>query len=124
LSFVDGLVGIFGDTLETVSEASVTFAEAFAEFGKFFAAEKEDHDDGEDQQMPRLKDIHVFSPCSRAQTAAKPAQLLSHRSDLLVDTLAGARQMGSERYILVSEGNAAGEAVGVVERDVAIEDAW
>jgi hypothetical protein len=32
--------------------------------------------------------------------------------------------MGSGRYILVSEGNAAADAVGVVERDVAIEDAW
>jgi hypothetical protein len=32
--------------------------------------------------------------------------------------------MGAERYILVSEENAAAEAVDVVERDVAIEDAW
>jgi hypothetical protein len=36
--------------------------------------------------------------------------LLSHNCDLQVDTLPRARQMGAERYILVSEANAEADA--------------
>ena len=59
-----------------------------------------------------------------ANEPRKPAPTIVAQERPAGDTWAGARQMGAERYILVSEENAAAEAVDVVERDVAIEDAW
>ena len=50
--------------------------------------------------------------------------LLSHNCTSLIDTLARARQMWAERYILVSEGNAGAMLEEDVETDVAIEDEW
>jgi hypothetical protein len=123
LSFVDGL-GVFRDALEAVPEASVAFAEAFAKFRKLFAAKKDDDDERDEQQMPGLKDIHVYSPYSRCADSSETGTTIVAQERPVRRYVVEDAADGLWTLYLGSEGNAAADAVGVVERDVAIEDAW
>ena len=102
MGVVGGLVDLLGDTLDAVFEASETFAEAFAEFGQLFPAEQDNDDDA--RRTSDAKVVNISPICFSLQpgTPARTAHpLLSHKSDLLIDTWWRAKQMCAERYILV-----------------------
>jgi len=49
------LVDLVGDALHAIFEAAETFAEAFAELWQLFAAEQDQNDYGNDDEMCRCK---------------------------------------------------------------------
>ena len=62
---VAGLVDVIGDAFETVFEASVAFAEAFAQLRQLLAAEQDEDNDREDHEVHWSKEFtHNISPCS------------------------------------------------------------